>query len=194
MPPCPPTLPSLVKGEVPASTTRKADPTAKVSTTARTAGYSYSAMATYLERYWSNYNAAYRSYAGAGNGGDCTNFASQALKAGGWAQLSGFYRDPSYWWYNSSNQTYSWTSVNHLATFGFERGRFTSLSNVWSMGVGAVLQIDGARDGSKDHTMMVSYKTSSSPYFTYHSSNRYRRSMQTVLNDWGAANYYADRT
>ena len=143
-------------------------------------------MATYLERYWSNY--------GAGNGGDCTNFASQALKASGWAQLSGFYRDPSYWWYNPSNQTYSWTSVNHLATFGFERGRFTSLSNVWSMGVGAVLQIDGARDGSKDHTMMVSYKTSSSPYFTYHSSNRYRRSMQTVLNDWGAANYYADRT
>ena len=143
-------------------------------------------MATYLERYWSNY--------GAGNGGDCTNFASQALKASGWAQLSGFYRDPSYWWYNPSNQTYSWTSVNHLATFGFERGRFTSLSNVWSMGVGAVLQIDGARDGSKDHTMMVSYKTSSSPYFTYHSSNRYRRSMQTVLNDWGAADYYADRT
>jgi hypothetical protein len=41
--------------------------------------------------------------------------------------------------------------------------------------------------------MMVSYY-SSKPYFTYHSINRYRRSMDQVLADWGAANYYAYRT
>lgn len=45
------------------------------------ASYNYTAMAQYLEGYWSNYNPAYRSFAG--GGGDCTNFVSQALYAGG---------------------------------------------------------------------------------------------------------------
>lgn len=48
-------------------------------------------------------------------------------------------------------------------------------------------------EGSGDITMTVSYY-STKPYFTYHSTNRFRRSMDQVLADWGAANYYAYRT
>lgn len=72
--------------------------------------YSYSSMATYLETYWQNYNPNYRDFSG--SGGDCTNFVSQALRAGGWTDVSGLYTNSNYWWYNSLNQTYSWTSVD----------------------------------------------------------------------------------
>jgi hypothetical protein len=44
------------------------------------------------------------------------------------------------------------------------------------------------------HTMMVSYVSGGTPYLTYHTSNRYRRSMNQVLADWGNAYYYAGRT
>ncbi|TDB78404.1 amidase domain-containing protein [Micromonospora sp. KC721] len=57
------------------------------------------------------------------------------------------------------------------------------------MGIGDVLQVDGTRDGSKDHTMMVWYVSGGTPYLTYDTSNRYRRSMNQVLADWGNANY-----
>ena len=40
--------------------------------------------------------------------------------------------------------------------------------------------------------MMVSYVSGGTPYLTYHTTNRYRRSMNQVLADWGSANYYED--
>lgn len=43
--------------------------------------YNYKAMADYATKYWSNYNPDYPNFNGAGAGGDCTNFVSQALKA-----------------------------------------------------------------------------------------------------------------
>lgn len=69
------------------------------------AGYNYSAMANYLEKYWKNYNPSYRSFKN--KGGDCTNFISQALRAGGWKDKPGWYRNANYWWYNSANQSRS---------------------------------------------------------------------------------------
>lgn len=153
------------------------------------AGYNYTAMANYLEKYWSNYNSAYRSFTA-----DCTNFASQALYAGGWASVDGWYLNANYWWYNSSNQTRSWVNVDYWATFARNSGRVTSLSNVWNLGVGDVLQAQASGSSSKDHTMMVSYRSGGTPYFTYHSSNRYRRSMNQVLLDWKGGTFYAYRT
>ncbi len=47
-------------------------------------GYDYKAMVAYAQKYWNNYNPAYPDFNGQGAGGDCTNFVSQALKAGGW--------------------------------------------------------------------------------------------------------------
>ena len=89
--------------------------------TAKAGGYNYKAMANYLEKYWSKYNPAYRNFSG--KGGDCTNFASQALRAGGWKDKAGWYKNANYWWYNNSNQTWSWTSVDYWATFAKNSGR-----------------------------------------------------------------------
>lgn len=154
--------------------------------------YNYSAMAAYLERYWSNYNPAYRNFNN--QGGDCTNFVSQALKAGGWADKPGWYQNANYWWYNNYNQTYSWTSVNHWATFAINSGRTSMLYNVWSCRVGDVVQVKPSGSSTKVHTMMVSYYSNGVPYFTYHSSNRYRRSLNQVLLDWLGGTFYSYRT
>lgn len=158
----------------------------------RASRYNYKAMADYLEKYWENYNPAYRDFSG--KGGDCTNFVSQALYAGGWAHKSGWYRNANYWWYNSFNQTWSWVNVDFLGTFARNSGRCIMLDNVWKLGVGDFLQVKPANSDTKVHSMMVSYVSNGTPYFTYHTSNRYRRSMNQVLADWGNASYYAYRT
>lgn len=155
-------------------------------------GYNYTAMANYLERYWNNYNPAYRSFSG--SGGDCTNFVSQALRAGGWEFKSGWYRNANYWWYNWSNQSRSWTAVEYWATFARNSGRTSMLSNVWQLRKGDVLQVKPRGSNQKVHTMMVSYFNNNVPYFTYHSRNRYRRSLNQVLIDWKGATFYAYRT
>lgn len=186
-------VPPVAPAESPAATIRPAVGATGVATpsVAAVGGYNYPAMATYLEKYWSSYNPTYRSFAGVG--GDCTNFVSQALRNGGWALTGGASGDYHYWWYNTSTQTKSWAAVDWWASYARSSGRTLMLGNVWDLRVGDVLQIDKTKDGTKDHTMMVSYY-SSSPYFTYHSTNRYRRSMSQVLADWGAANYFAYRT
>ncbi|MDJ0466422.1 amidase domain-containing protein [Streptomyces sp. H27-C3] len=178
-----------------ATTTRPSRvPAAKPTTNPN--GYNYAAMATYAEKYWSNYNPAYPSYDGAGAGGDCTNFVSQALKAGGWKHAPGSWDDYRKWWSDPTlGNTLSWVGVNEWSWFALSSKRTTNLSNVWEMGVGDVLQVDFDRNGSKDHTMLVSYRNrSGTPYVTYHSNNTYRKSIASLVASYPTANYYAYRT
>src|SRR4029077_8844343 len=53
------------------------------SSASAASGYSGAAAAAYADTYWQNYNPAWPSFAN--SGGDCTNFVSQALYAGGLA-------------------------------------------------------------------------------------------------------------
>ncbi|MFF8814208.1 amidase domain-containing protein [Streptomyces pactum] len=155
--------------------------------------YNYKAMAAYAEKYWKNYNPAYRKFNDAG--GDCTNFISQALKAGGWKHDSGVYSDYTNWWYDASYQSTSWVGANEWSWFTLHHKRATNLSNVYYMGVGDIMQMDFDRDGSKDHTMIVSYRSSSGvPYLTYHSVNTYRKSVASIIASNPNAYYYAYRT
>lgn len=181
---------SIYPGEIEASVAKPSIESSDKDYT--TKSYSYTAMATYLETYWDDYNDDYRDFTD--SGGDCTNFASQALRAGGWEDVNGFYQNYNYWWYNFLNQTWSWTSVNYLGSFARASGRCSMLTNVWNLRIGDFLQVQPENSTSKVHTMMVSYFSNGTPYFTYHTSNRYRRSMNQVLLDWGDASYYAYRT
>ncbi|MFF3976464.1 amidase domain-containing protein [Streptomyces sp. NPDC001828] len=156
-------------------------------------GYDYAAMAAYAEKYWKNYNPAYRQFNGAG--GDCTNFVSQALKAGGWKNAPGSTSDYRNWWYDGALQTNSWVGVNDFAWFTLSNQRATNLANVYQMDVGDVLQMDFDRDGSKDHSMMVTYRSSTgTPYLTYHSTNTYRKSLASLIASYPNAVYFAYRT
>ncbi|WP_260610569.1 amidase domain-containing protein [Streptomyces sp. WAC06614] len=156
--------------------------------------YDYNAMAKYAEKYWSSYNPAYRKFNG--SGGDCTNFISQALNAGGWKPVPGSSTDYRNWWYDASKgQSQSWVGANEWAWFTLSNQRATNLANVYQMDIGDILQADFNKDGSKDHSMMVTYRSSKGmPYLTYHSTNTYRKSLASVIASYPDARYFAYRT
>ncbi|MFC5723939.1 amidase domain-containing protein [Streptomyces gamaensis] len=159
----------------------------------RAGGYDYAAMADYAEKYWRNYNPAYRKFNDAG--GDCTNFISQALAAGGWKQEPGGAEDFRKWWYNSKGEATSWVGANEWSWYALSSKRVTSLSNVFQMDVGDIMQMDFDGDGSKDHSMMVTYRSRAGvPYLTYHSTNTYRKSVASIIASYPDAVYYAYRT
>lgn len=155
--------------------------------------YDYAAMAKYAEKYWSNYNPAYRKFTGAG--GDCTNFISQALKAAWLEGRSGSTSDYRNWWYDSTRQSDSWVGANEWAWFTLSNQRAANLANVYQTDVGDIVQVDFNKDGSKDHSMMVTYRSSAGmPYLTYHSTNTYRKSLASIIASYPNAVYYAYRT
>jgi hypothetical protein len=156
--------------------------------------YNYKAMADYATKYWSNYNPDYPNFNGAGAGGDCTNFVSQALKAGGWKHEPGYTYDWHKWFGNADIQSDSFVGVNEFSWFALSSKRVTGLANVYQMDVGDVLQVDFDKDGSKDHTMIVTSRVNGVPYLTYHSTNTYNRSVASVLASYPNAAYYAYRT
>ncbi|GGW39146.1 hypothetical protein GCM10010503_14250 [Streptomyces lucensis JCM 4490] len=158
-------------------------------------GYDYQAMATYAAKYWKNYNPAYPDFNGQGAGGDCTNFVSQALKAGGWKHVPGYTYDWHKWFGTADIQSDSFVGVNEFSWFALSSKRVTSLANVYQLDVGDVLQMDFNRDGSKDHSMIVTYRDRSGvPYVTYHSTNTYNRSVASLVASYPTAAFYAYRT
>ncbi|MER6980475.1 amidase domain-containing protein [Streptomyces carpinensis] len=157
--------------------------------------YDYKAMAAYAKKYWSNYNPDYPNFNGQGAGGDCTNFVSQSLKAGGWKHVPGYTNDFHKWFGNSEIQSDSFVGVNEFSWFALSSKRVTSLPYVYQLDVGDVLQMDFNRDGSKDHSMIVTYRSPQGvPYVSYHSTNTYNRSVASLIASYPTAYYYAYRT
>ncbi|KAB1990710.1 MULTISPECIES: amidase domain-containing protein [Streptomyces] len=158
-------------------------------------GYDYKAMAAYAAKYWKNYNPAYPNFNGEGAGGDCTNFVSQSLKAGGWKHVPGYVNDFHKWFGNADIQSDSFVGVNEFSWFALSSKRVTSLANVYQADIGDVVQVDFNKDGSKDHTMIVTYRSPQGvPYLSYHSTNTYNRSLASIIASYPNAAYYAYRT
>ncbi|MFF8943386.1 amidase domain-containing protein [Streptomyces sp. NPDC014864] len=158
-------------------------------------GYDYKAMVAYAKKYWSNYNPDYPDFNGQGAGGDCTNFVSQSLKAGGWKHVPGYTNDFHKWFGNSEIQSDSFVGVNEFSWFALSSKRATSLANVYQADLGDVVQMDFNKDGSKDHTMIVTYRSPQGvPYVTYHSTNTYNRSVASLVASYPNAAFYAYRT
>ncbi|MFI9752234.1 amidase domain-containing protein [Streptomyces collinus] len=172
-----------------AATTRNPVAAPKTGTT-----YDYKAMAAYAEKHWNAYNKDYPDFNGRGAGGDCTNFVSQSLKAGGWKHVPGYVYDYTRWFGNADIQSHSFIGVNEWSWFTQNSKRTTPLANVYQLEVGDVLQVDFDKDGSKDHTMIVTYKSGGVPYLTYHSNNTLRRSVASIVASYPNAYYYAYRT
>ncbi|MEU8793145.1 amidase domain-containing protein [Streptomyces sp. NPDC048643] len=158
-------------------------------------GYDYKAMAAYAAKYWKTYNPAYPDFNGEGAGGDCTNFVSQSLKAGGWKHVPGYTNDFHNWFGTADIQSDSFIGVNEFSWFALSSKRVTSLANVYQLDIGDVLQMDFNKDGSKDHSMIVTYRSPQGvPYLSYHSTNTYNRSVASIIASYPNAAYYAYRT
>ena len=83
-------------------------------TAANYSGYNPSAAVTYADQYALNYNSAYRSYAS--SGGDCANFVSQCLRAGGLPTTSSWYAYSSAWVSAGGQRTYMANTYGQLIT------------------------------------------------------------------------------
>ncbi|MCH5212063.1 MAG: RICIN domain-containing protein [Oscillospiraceae bacterium] len=77
------------------SISNKADNSDYGLSTMATYSYSPDAAVAYADTYWSNYNPNYTSYKG--SGGDCANFVSQCMRAGGIPTDGTWYPNSSAW-------------------------------------------------------------------------------------------------
>ncbi|MBS6475565.1 MAG: amidase domain-containing protein [Clostridiales bacterium] len=84
--------------------------TGQATTSNTNSSYNRAESVKYANKYWQNYNSNYPNYDSAG--GDCTNFVSQCVHAGGVPMKTGGTTD-AYWHYTSgSNRSPSWTDAD----------------------------------------------------------------------------------
>lgn len=171
-----------------------------------TLAYDYGAMTRYALQYWDNYNPNYRTYGG--EGGDCTNFISQIVKAGGWAETGSWPGEnrtlPDQWYYGYEGTwttTYTWAAAENWYWFAspFNSGRTEALDYIWEMGVSDVLQIDFDRNDNISHSMFVTGRdgagqTADELYMTYHSTNTRNKRLSSIIAATPDAWFYAHRT
>ncbi|MFD9534697.1 amidase domain-containing protein [Streptomyces sp. NPDC060010] len=162
------------------------------------ASYSYDKMVDYANRYWKDYNGGYRSY-----GNDCTNFISQAMRAGGWSTTAGSpssRADNSKWFYASYtwSTSYTWAGAENWYWFAQRHsGRTQRIANIWDMFPSDVAQVDWADpspDGNINHTMIVTARGGGDLYMTYHSSNTHNKKLSIIRAQTSGASWYAHRT
>jgi hypothetical protein len=150
-----------------------------------TAGYSGSKAAAYANTYWNTYNPAYPSFAN--QGGDCTNFVSQALYAGGIAMRpSPPYSGNASWFIASNGGQWSysipWVNANDNNIFlvqhlpgvtqvasyvGVQPGQIVATH----ASQGDVVLYDWNNDGIYDHEAIIS--TADGQSVDAHTSDRH---------------------
>ncbi|MFI1177446.1 amidase domain-containing protein [Streptomyces melanogenes] len=177
---------SIAAGTTPGNATSGSDAPAALS---------YSAMVDYADRYWRSPNRSYRTYSN-----DCTNFISQAMRAGGWGQKDGWgfttRKNNKYWYYGTYSWTtsYSWAGAENWYWFAKKHSNRTRiLDDVWQLGYGDVLQADWNRDDTIDHSMIVT-GLGRDIYLTYHTGNTHNRKLSSILSGHRGTWWYAHRT
>ena len=147
--------------------------------------YDWVSAQNYMRSYALSPNPSYRDFSGTPGGGDCTNFVSQVVKAGGWWNRDGFYWDWSAWWYDSlGTQTRTWTYTNAFNSFFNTSGRGVFLSYLTDMVIGDIMQISFNGNGTIDHSMAVDDRYgayTSGIFMSYHTTNTFHKPLSDVL-------------
>jgi Putative amidase domain len=150
--------------------------------------YDSFSAAEYALTWATSRNHAYREY-----GNDCTNFASQCLRAGGWQykHCCKNHKDWNRWWYDpqgtqNQGQTRTWTFAEALDYFipNSGRGRFTLNAN--DMYFGDIIFIDQFGNGIYDHTMIVTYPagTWGDTWVSYHTHDTRNRPIADIWRQY----------
>ncbi|WP_166792614.1 amidase domain-containing protein [Cryobacterium algoricola] len=132
--------------------------------------------------YWENHNPAYRSIPD-----NCTNVVSQALAAGGWSQVDGYYTQNNAWWYDAilPIQTYTWVNAEDLYQFGnVNANRFhrTDYLEPYLAGDIAFFQWYTEQSDRMDHAAVITWVDASGmPYFTENSNDHVNKSSAAML-------------
>ncbi|MBQ8444536.1 MAG: amidase domain-containing protein [Clostridia bacterium] len=114
----------------------------------------------------------------AGIGGDCTNYISQCLLAGGGVMCY----TPNGWYYNSSSdRSPSWTSVNELQKFLLNEslsGPKAEISTLKDLQIGDIIQLR-QNPTHFNHTVIVSKITNQDIYVCAHSNDALDRKLSS---------------
>ncbi len=130
---------------------------------------------TYAQKYWNSRNPNYYYY----NRGDCANFVSQCLYAGGFSNMTGkwySYKNKNKW-----NVSESWRLVKKLMqwlmnschysahTFSSKKSLLNYKKNIH---VGDVAFISTGYNGSVSHAILIGRITKNNIYYYAHTSSR----------------------
>jgi hypothetical protein len=137
-------------------------------------------MVSYAKQWWNGFNSEYRDYTN--SGGDCTNYASQILFAGGWPHVSGPHDVQQSWWYDKAaftpidkRQSNSWSNAGWFYDFlRVTPSRATPANKTSLLNIGDVVQVDFGCGSLLSHTMIVTDKRASDGmiYLTGHTQPR----------------------
>ncbi len=123
----------------------------------------------YAERWWNDYNPAFRKFTD-----DCTNYISQCLYAGG-APMRGYPNRSQGWWYRGDNWSYSWAVAHSLRWYlGTSKTglRAREVADPRELQLGDVICYDFEGDGRFNHNTIVTAKDANGmPLVNAHTSN-----------------------
>lgn len=135
--------------------------------------YDRTAAVNYAERWWNDYNSSYKHF-----DVDCTNFISQALRAGG-APMRGYPNRSKGWWYQNDTWSYSWAVAHSLRWYlsGSTQGlKGKELESPTELLPGDVICYDFEGDGKWDHNTIVVMKDQNGmPLVNAHTNNSRHR-------------------
>ncbi len=146
---------------------------------ASNASYNYNpdAAVSYSDTYVYNYNPNYSNYNSIG--GDCANFVSQCLHAGGLEMTDGWY------WYSYSNRSSSWSSCS--SQISYLSGLGTYIRNPSESQILKGNPVYYYSSSGVQHTALcVGTNSSGTPIVNAHNSDRYRVNWQL-----GGSSYWA---
>ena len=156
----------------------------------RSTSYNRTAAKNYAHAYWNSPNtSAWCDYTN--NGGDCTNFVSQCLYAGGWTKQNGSYCSNSVWYHNGAgycwntstvkNYSCSWTQANNMYGYLSNSKRVYQASYPLSYyQIGDVVQLLSGSNAF--HTMLITKKEGTSTlYVTYRTATGYDQPRKDFL-------------
>lgn len=176
---------SLVRN---ASTSRQLNPTPNRSK-----------IVEYAYLYAKRSNSEYRTYTFAQNREiDCANFVSQAMKAGGWINVQGFYRSVNSWWYDFSknypSESLTWINANYFVKFAVQSKRVKVIDKIADLLPGDIIAVDFDPQNSNgiDHVMLVSKKDKNGLiYLSYHSPNTLNKPFHEFYSEKPNSRFYA---
>lgn len=130
------------------------------------------AAAEYANANWNKRNSKYRAVS-QGRGGDCTNFVSQCMRAGGWEYVGNLVwkKSDKSWFYLSYPHftSDSWVNVGKFRDFAVRTGRSRLASHYYDMWHGNVVQ--HGYSGSWHHSTIVTGRKGNQPLLSYHDND-----------------------
>lgn len=132
--------------------------------------YNRHAAVVYAKQWALGHNPQYPYFS---NNGDCTNFVSQALRAGGLNFIVGRWDWATYWFFwDINNLSMTWSTAHSLVRHMQETpSRYTIANSVNDLKIGDIIAVEYDNTGIFRHLMMVTEGQWWSVKVSYHSND-----------------------